>query len=290
MARTFFGLIKLLRYRFLLIAGLFPYGLGTAIAFYSTKSFDLHRFLAGLGITLLALIGVEAFNEYFDWQNGSDRVFQESPRPVTKRTLVLGIVSFSIAFLITLFLSFQLGYPVIILYLIGFLAAFFYLAPPIKLSYRGLGEIDIALSYGPLLVLASYYVQTGKLALLPLGVSVIPALLLFKIAILNQVPDYFQDRLVGKRNFCVRIGRENLMKLYGIITIIFYGIILTGLYFKQIPQLVWSVPLIAFPLSLTTYLIGNKTYSEPERFLPAIRYMVINYLLISCLLIASYLF
>ena len=83
-------LIKLIRYRFLLVAGLLPYALGTALAFHVHQTFDLYFFLVGLLGLFFALLGVEAFNEYFDWQLGTDRVFQLHPKPVTKRTFFLG--------------------------------------------------------------------------------------------------------------------------------------------------------------------------------------------------------
>jgi 1,4-dihydroxy-2-naphthoate octaprenyltransferase len=287
--RTFFSLIKLIRYRFLLIAGLFPYGLGTAIAFYSEKRFNLSVFLMGFMITLLALIGVEAFNEYFDWRIGTDRVFQINPKPVTKITFWVGMISFFVAFIISISLMIHLGTAVIIFYSIGFLAALGYLAPPVKLSHRGFGEITIALAYGPLLVLASYYLQTGQVDIFPFLVSVIPALLLFQIAIMNQIPDYLQDRLVGKRNICVRIGKKNVMKLSGVITIFIYMLIASGLFFGKFPRIAW-LAFAGLPLSWISFTSGMKTHDNSLRFIPAIRYLIINYVIILCLLITGYLF
>ncbi len=58
-----------------------------------------------------------------------------------------------------------------------FCLAFFYVAPPLLLAYigRGLGELDILISFGILPLLGSYYIQTGHvtlnavLASLPVG-------------------------------------------------------------------------------------------------------------------------
>ena len=36
-----------------------------------------------------------------------------------------------------------------------------YTAPPLKLVYRGLGEIAVALGFGPIMLLGAYVVQTG---------------------------------------------------------------------------------------------------------------------------------
>jgi hypothetical protein len=65
----------LVRYRFFLYAGLLPYLLGAAWAYAIADAFDGTIFLSGLAGVVLAVVGVEAFNEYFDSRMGTDRVF-----------------------------------------------------------------------------------------------------------------------------------------------------------------------------------------------------------------------
>ena len=88
------------------------------------------------------------------------------------------------------------------------LAAIFYEAPPIRWSYRGLGEAVIALSYGPWMVLGSLYLHTRALSWGAFWASLVPGLLIMALAVVNAIPDFHQDRLVGKRNLVVRLGRE----------------------------------------------------------------------------------
>lgn len=289
MGGTLSRLIELVRYRFLLIAGLVPYGLGAAIAFYSKDRFHLPLFLIGLGGLLFALIGVEAFNEFFDWTIGTDRVFQLNPKQVTHRTLLVGIAAFFVALIVAISLTIKLGVTIIILSFVGFFAALFYLAPPVKLAYRGFGEIVISLSYGPFMMLGSYYVQTQQLDVLPLLVSVIPALFLFAISILNEVPDYFQDTLVGKRNICARIGQKNVVRVYGGILILFYVFLLISLFFRGFPWFSW-LTLGCLPISLMSFTIGIKNYDNPHVFVSAIRYMIIQYFIVHGILIMGYVF
>lgn len=288
MASHLAKLIKLVRYRFLLVAGLLPYCLGAAVALYSSGEFSLFLFITGLVGLFFVLTGVEAFNEYFDWRLGTDRVFQLAPKPVTKSALFVGSGAFFVALIVAIFLTLKLGVAIIILSLIGFFIALFYLGPPVKLAYRGLGEIMIALAYGPLMMLGSYYVQTQRIDVLPLFVSVIPALLLLAIAILNEVPDYFQDRLVGKRNICVRIGQKSVVRLYGGILILFYVTLLVGLFSVRFPWLAWFV-LACLPISVISYNTGMRTYGNPHRFVSAIRYAIIHYIIVISILITAYL-
>lgn len=287
MARALSRLTELIRYRFMLIAGLLPYGLGATIAFYRERQFSFSLFFIALIGLFFVLLGVEAFNEFFDWWIGTDRVFLLNPKPVTKYTLFVGIVAFLVALGVAIFLTMKLGVAIIILSLIGFFAALFYLGPPIKLAYRGLGEIMIALSYGPLMMLGSYYVQTQRMDFMPFFVSLIPALLLFAISIMNEVPDYFQDRLVGKRNICVRIGRKNVVKLYGALLILFYVISLLELFLGNLPYLAWLV-LACLPISLVSYTVGIRAYNNAYKFISAIRYTIIQYVIVVNILIIGY--
>ncbi len=139
------------------------------------------------------------------------------------------------------------------------------------------------------MMLGSYYVQTQRIDFVPLFVSVIPALLLFAISILNEVPDYFQDRLVGKQNICVRIGQKNVIKLYGSILFLFYVVLFVGLFARKFPGLALLV-LAFLPISFVSYITGMQTYEDPHRFVSAIRYMIIHYIIVLSILITAYMF
>ena len=282
------GLIQLIRYRFLLVAGLLPYVLGAALAFHAHRTFDLFVFLVGLVGLFFALLGVEAFNEYFDWQLGTDRVFQLHPRPVTKRTFFVGGAAFFLAGLIGVYLSYQVGWAIIIFAGLGFLGAYCYLGPPLKLTYRGLGELVIALCYGPLMTAGSFYLQAHRLQAFPLLVTLVPGLLLFAIALVNEVPDFLQDRLVGKRNLCVRLGPKRTVRLYSLIIVGFYYLVPIA-YYKGIFPGLTLLALLCIPLSLVSFFVAQKSYENPRRFVLVIRLLLIQYVLVLGLFIAAYL-
>ena len=64
-----------------------------------------------------------------------------------------------------------------------------YTAPPLKLVYRGLGELAVALGFGPIMLLGAYVVQTGRLAWEPLVLSLVPGILIALILFVNEIPD-----------------------------------------------------------------------------------------------------
>lgn len=69
-------------------------------------------------------------------------------------------------------------------------------ANPLRLSYRGLGELTVALAYGPLIAGGAYLVQRGTApGLVPLVLS----LALGALLVANEFPDARADAWAGKR-------------------------------------------------------------------------------------------
>jgi len=214
-AQRVLRVVSLVRYRFFLYAGLLPYLLGAAWADAVAGRFDASLFWSGLFGVVLAVIGVEAFNEYFDARMGTDRVFNPADLPpIPVAIFWIGVVAFAGALAVGVYLTARVGWPVLVFAVLGGAAAIFYEAPPVRWSYRGLGELVIALAYGPWLVLGSLYLHTGALSWAAFWASLVPGCLIMALAVVNAIPDFHQDRLVGKRNLVVRIGRRRAVWLY----------------------------------------------------------------------------
>jgi 1,4-dihydroxy-2-naphthoate polyprenyltransferase len=171
---------------------------------------------------------------------------------------------------------------------LGFLAAYFYVGPPFKWAYRGLGEIVIALSYGPLMVLGSHYLQARTIGIIPFYVSLLCGLSVFCLAILNEIPDYYQDRLVGKRNLVVRMGKQKAIKF---LKLCFAGVFLLlalGLLLNKIPAFA-MVNFLLLPWLLKSLSIAEKNYDNPGMFRSAINANVVIYLVMVSSLTIGYL-
>lgn len=101
--------------------------------------------------------------------------------------------------------------------LTGLILAWCYNGPPGSFAYRGLGELDVAICYGPLICLSTYIIQLGhfdKTALLlslPLGILI--AVFLW----VNEFPDYPADKQTNKRNLVVRLGRTRAAQVLPLI-------------------------------------------------------------------------
>ena len=274
------NLIKLIRYRFFLFAGMLPFLLGQAIAFGFGKSFDGARFWWGFVGIFLVLAAVEFFNEYFDAKYGGDRIFSAQERAVPKSFFAFGILAVCLGFIVGLYLTIQAGWPVMLFSFFGFLGAYFYVGTPVRWAYRGLGELVIGLCYGPFMVLGSYYVQAETVRFVPFFASLICGMSVFCIAVLNEIPDYHQDMLVGKRNLVVRLGKQKAMVLWKVSLAVLFALLILGVVMKTIPAAA-IVAAATLPWVLKSVSVVEKNYDNPKVFLCAVNTMVVTHIVIT---------
>lgn len=178
----------------------------------------------GLALTLGALLLIEfaknASGEVIDFDSGADlavRPEDRSPFSGGKRVIIDGLltrwqtgslaaVGYGLAIGLGLYIA-TIEPRVLWLGVIGLGLAFGYHAPPLRLAYRGLGELAVMLAYGPLIGGGTYLVQRGDLTprvlafFVPLGIAVAGFLWI------NEIPDRSADASAGKRTLVVRLGR-----------------------------------------------------------------------------------
>ena len=277
-ARPLLKVFSVVRYRFFLYAGLLPYLLGAAWAYGVEGTFRPGIFWTGFFGIFLSVVGVESFNEYFDSRMGTDRVFNpEDEDPIPDWVLWAGIAAFAAAASVGFYLAVAGGWPIVLYTLLGGMAAVFYVGPPIRWVYRGLGETMIGLSYGPWMTLGSLHLQTGRFSWGALLASCVPGLLIMALAVVNAIPDFHQDRLVGKRNIVVRVGRLNGVKVYLLLAALGLLAPVVGVALGLFPPATLAT-LLAAPL---LYLSGKEafvTYDTPRDFIGAVRYIVVGYI------------
>jgi 1,4-dihydroxy-2-naphthoate octaprenyltransferase len=282
------NLIKLIRYRFFLFAGILPYFLGQAVAFNAQGRIDYYHFGWGFTGVFLVLISVELFNEYFDAKEGGDRIFSQQDCRIPGYFYGLGIFSLCLAFFVALYLTYKTGWPVLLFSFVGFLGAYFYVGAPIRWAYRGFGEMVIGRCYGPFMVLGSYYIQTQRLDFVPFFVSLISGLSVFCLAVLNEVPDYYQDMLVGKKNLVVRLGKRKAIFLLKLCLAGVFILLILGIILEKIPILA-IIALMTIPWLLKGIKNAERNYDNPKVFLFAVNTIVITHVLISVSLCIGFL-
>lgn len=97
------------------------------------------------------------------------------------------------------------------------LTAMAYSVPPVKLSYRGLGEAAAFLTYGPGIVIGSVLLFGARITVDVITVAISLGLLIANAVLVDEVPGQHADETAGKRTFIVRRGRERATSMFGFV-------------------------------------------------------------------------
>ena len=201
-----------------LIAGLGLFGFGVSWAVVSGATFPLLKVLIAYLVLMPAHLSVSYSNDYFDFDvdkfgkptlfTGGSGVLIAQP-DLQKSALWTAIILTFCSLLLGV--VYQVVYSFSILFsgflLLGNLLGWFYSAPPVKLAYRGLGELSMIFTIGFLIPGLGYLVTYGQLDLNGM-IFMIPLMLYGLGFILTvEIPDMEADRLGHKRTWVARKGR-----------------------------------------------------------------------------------
>jgi 1,4-dihydroxy-2-naphthoate octaprenyltransferase len=213
--------------------------LGFCVAF-KNGSFDV-------GWALLAIVGIfsievakNASGEIFDYDSGTDLRVEEkdrSPFSGGKRVLVDGILTrqqtilisatfYSLGMTVGLLLALARSIDILYLGIVGILCAYFYHGKPVQLSYRGFGELVVALCYGPLIAIGANLAAGAGHDWEPLLPSLPLALLVAGFLWINEFPDHDADKECGKMTLVVRLGKRRASYALAVIVFGAFGILL----------------------------------------------------------------
>ena len=284
-----------------LSATIVPVVLGIVIA-ASHGFFDvLTAVLTVIGACLVQL-AINVSNDVFDTAQGADDANVTPTRfSGGSRVIQYGLVSFrgmatlaaglyAAGALVGLLLLALRGSPALLaIGVIGLVVGLGYTAPPLKLVYRGLGEIAVAIGFGPLMLLGAYVVQSGgTLAWEPFVASIPVALLVALILYVNEIPDRRGDAHAGKRTLPVRFGRQAVIAGYRIAVIAAYAVIVGGVLGGTLPVTA-LLALLAIPLALRVSNGLEPNYDNPYGLMAIMGVNIQLHLAAGVALVAAYL-
>lgn len=271
-----FKLIKLGKPQFTF--GIFLYFCaGAFLAILLNAQFVLSKFAFGYAVLFLASMAIHYGNDYFDYEldkygkptpfTGGSGILVENPelRGISKNLSIMFICLSLIAG--TLF-TFTYSYPLsfLLFVIFGNFLVWFYAAPPIKLSYRKLGELSNAFN-GFLLPAMGYFVLMGTLDIRFLVFS-IPLLflqLLFTVGV--EIPDLEGDRLGGKITWIVSKGRKfgfNLIAISGIMSTLSFLLIPYTSLFPSIINFKILAAISLLPMSIAIIGLIKKPVEKEQ--------------------------
>lgn len=246
------------------------YLLGYLLGLLGGVEIDLTKFFFGYLVFGTAHLSVSFSNDYFDRYSdrnsvktsfsGGSKVLVEHPKLeclALKFSFIL--LCFSIITNIIFTIIYGYNFWFFIFTLLGALLGWFYTAPPVKLSYRGLSEMSTMLAVGFFMPGMGYLVASGTIDSLFLFLILPLSCYGLFFIITVELPDLESDSLGNKRNIVVNLGRTTgkfvtvVATLAG--TLLLIGFLLFGTYSEMIdwtPFVIFSVlPLLA---SITGFL------------------------------------
>lgn len=124
----------------------------------------------------------------------------------------------------------------------GMALAWYYHGGSVRLSYRGLGELAVAIAYGPVIVCGTYFVQAGFLTAPLIHASLALGILVSAFLWINQFPDYRADRAAGKRNLVVRLGPNTSATVFtALLTTGYFWLALAALSYEPARGMLWGL-------------------------------------------------
>jgi 1,4-dihydroxy-2-naphthoate octaprenyltransferase len=257
-----------------LTATLIPVILGVAAAAYEGRWSLWLAFLTFLGGAFVHL-GLNISNDVFDTMSGADAAnrtptqFSGGSRVVhyglvKLRTLGLLSAGFYLAGIgIGLYLAVERGFwPLFWIGAIGVAISLAYTAPPLRLVHRGIGEVTVALGFGPIMVLGSYFVQAQRLAFEALYLSLPVAILIALVLYVNEIPDRAGDAKAGKRTLPVRLSKDAVIGGYVWAVVVTYGLIAVGAITGVLPMPT-LIALGTIPIAIRVIQSLRRDYDDP---------------------------
>jgi 1,4-dihydroxy-2-naphthoate octaprenyltransferase len=196
---------------------------------------------------------IDKTNDTYNLFSGGSRVLVENliSRKEMKRAIILIILlNITLGIILTLFFNRIFSLPLIIL---SILLLWGYSYPPIRLSYRGGGEILQTAGVAVILPVFGYYIQSGTFQGFPwiFLLSFIPIQL--GCAMSTSLPDYTSDKLGKKRTSTVIFGFEKT-KLYIIIINFISLFIFSFIVCRKLDYMI-SYPVVIIPLISNFFLL-----------------------------------
>lgn len=299
--RLSFGFLTLRATRLpFLTASIVPVVLGILIA-ARQGSFDLVAALLTIVGACFVQLGLNVANDVFDTLQGADDA-NVTPTQFSggSRVIQYGLVSlrqmatistifYVLAGLIGLVLLASRGSTaLLVIGVTGFIVSVGYTAPPLKFVYRGVGEIAVALGFGPLMLLGAYVVQTrGALSWEPIAASIPVALLVALILYVNEIPDRRGDAHAGKRTLPVRFSRRAVIGGYNVAVAGAYVALVVAVAVGLLP-LPTLLMLVTIPLALQVSRGLEPDYDNPYGLMAVMGVNVKLHLLAGLALAAAY--
>ncbi|MCE4609549.1 MAG: prenyltransferase [Desulfurococcales archaeon] len=242
--------------------------IGGLIAWIS-DSFDPLLYLAILVGFVGAHLVDNFINDYYDYKRGFDdpsyfrTLYGPHPlldnivAPRTIRNFIALVLVYDL--LLTLYLSIKVTPIIALLSAIGVLVMLLYAGFPVDAKRLGIGELLVAIVWGPVMVGGTIYAMTGNHTILQALVYLPFALSVSLVLIGKHLDKYEHDKGKGLYTLPVRLGLDPARKLSSILSLVLPPLAAISLYVYE--QSIFAV----LPLASTLIaLYAVRLYKKPK--------------------------
>ena len=258
-----------------LTAAFVPVTLGTVIALTEEKV-HVGLFLAMLVASLLIQIATNLFNEYYDYKRGLDNeesvgigggIVRDGIKP--KTIMNAALLLYTISLIIGVYICSNTSWWLAVVGLACMCVGYLYTGGPFPISYTPFGELASGLVMGMVIVLISFFIQTGSVSVDSILISTPIMLLVGSINLANNIRDLNGDKDHGRKTLAVLFGKEKAVSFLAAMFVLSYLWVFTLIGFSIISP--WII-LVVFSIPKAIRAIkGFRENTTPIKMMPAMK-------------------
>ncbi|WP_413308023.1 1,4-dihydroxy-2-naphthoate polyprenyltransferase [Bacillus sp. 1P10SD] len=258
-----------------LTAAFVPVLLGTALAL---KSGNIHfgLFLAMLIASLLIQAATNMFNEYFDFKRGLDNehsvgiggsIVRDGIKPKTVMQIALSL--YGIALLLGVYICLNSSWWLAAVGLVCMAVGYLYSGGPLPIAYTPFGELFSGFFMGMLIILITFFIQTGTVSKTSILISIPILVLVGAINFSNNIRDLDGDKENGRKTLAILIGKKKAIRLLAVMFVFSYLWILGLIISNEAP--IWTAVVILSVPKAIKAIKGFIAGTLPIQMAPAMK-------------------
>lgn len=208
-----------------LTASFIPVAIGTAMAL-AVHTITISLFLSMLFASTLIQAATNIFNEYYDFMDGLDHaqsvgiagtIVRDKVSP--KTILLIAYIFSALAILLGIYICMYTSWWIFLIGLICILVGYLYSGGPCPISATPFGEVVAGTFMGLVIILISFFIQTGTITLGSLLICGPTSILIGTILMSNNIRDLADDKAHGRKTLAILLGHKGAIScLTGMLT------------------------------------------------------------------------
>lgn len=279
-------------------ASVFPFIIGMAYAQYHYREIKIGWMIFFFIAVILFNLAVDILDNYEDYHRATEgHDYKEKTNIIGRENLSLGlirtllVVFIGVATLMGLYMAWQTSWWILLFGVISFGVGIFYSAGPVPLSGLPVGEFLSGITMGFLIPFICIYLNVYDqvtLSWLMVGqvfLATLPVVLpIGNLLFANNICDYEEDILNGRRTLVFYVGQKRSVKWFSIVAFLPFILTILNVCLGLVP---WTtlLLLLMIPVILHNVRLFRQKQIKTETFPLAIKNLMLTGLVYSLLFI-----